>query len=155
MFKKNNELELRMYSLVMYNLSDIQKGIQAGHSWVEYAKDYYNDRDFQSWMNRWKTVIILNGGTSNNIDVSYKGTMESHLEVLKENGVKVSTFYEPDLNNSLSSISFLVDERVFNRREYMLDESLVSEFGEEYLITILGSKQNIFLREYLENLKLA
>jgi hypothetical protein len=81
--------------------------------------------------------------------------MESHLEVLKENGVKVSTFYEPDLNNSLSSISFLVDERVFNRREYMLDESLVSEFGEEYLITILGSKQNIFLREYLENLKLA
>ena len=140
-----NKLELRMYGFVPYNISEIQKGIQFGHAVVEYAQmakkgdptieweegsdgtrykkvrfesldleDTYND-----WANNWKTFIILNGGTSNHIDPEYVGSMESIVEQLKENGVKFATFNEPDLNDMLSGIVFIVDERVFNRKVYL------------------------------------
>lgn len=122
-FKKGN-LELRMYSLVMYNISGIQAGIQSGHSDIEYMLAFNEDPRFWEWAKYWKTVIRLNGGTSNSgKDLVYnftrqKGSMEKHLESLINNGIKCAPFYEPDLNNALSSISLLVDERVFNNKDY-------------------------------------
>ena len=49
----------------------------------------------------------------------YVGSMETILETLKENDVKVGTFFEPDLNDMLSAIVFIIDERVFNRKVYL------------------------------------
>jgi hypothetical protein len=48
----------------------------------------------------------------------YQGTMEDTLEVLMLNEVNLATFYEPDLNDMLSAIVFIIDERVFNRKDY-------------------------------------
>ena len=36
------ELELRMYFFTIYQLSGIQKGIQAGHAALEYARLFGN-----------------------------------------------------------------------------------------------------------------
>ena len=117
-------LELRMYYLTMYNLSQIQIGIQAGHAKDEYSLKFGKSFDYIEWINNHKTYIILNGGTSNDGNRSfYKmpkqlGTMEQHLIALKKNKIKCTPFYEPDLNYSLSAIAFIVDERVFNKAEY-------------------------------------
>ena len=119
-----NILEKRMYSLNLYSLSPIQCGIQSGHSNVEYVMKNFYDSDLQDWANNWKTVILLNGGTSNSGNESVydypkaKGSMEMHLETLLKNNIKAEPFYEPDLNYCLTSISFLVDERVFNKKKY-------------------------------------
>ena len=73
---------------------------------------------YDDWADNWKTFIILNGGTSNHVDPEYVGSMETILEELKANEVTLATFNEPDLNDMLSGIVFIVDERVFNRKKY-------------------------------------
>lgn len=121
---KKQKLELRMYFLCMYNLSDIQKSIQSLHAVVEYQLKYGKDKEYQDWAKNHKTVIILNGGTSNKGthseygEVKQLGSMEQHFQILKNNKIKCTAFYEPDLNHSMSAIAFLVDERVFNKEEY-------------------------------------
>lgn len=106
-----------MYFLVPYNLSPIQQAIQAGHASMEYALKYWKDKDFQDWAKKWKTWIVLNGGTSNSGD-DKPGTMDQYLELLLENDIKVADFCEPDLNNALTAIAFICDERVFDYENY-------------------------------------
>lgn len=92
-----------MYFFTMYNLSGIQKGIQAGHAALEYVLQYGNtDSSLHKFLREHKTFIILDGGTSS--------TMLDRAEELKELGIRHACFYEPDLNNSLSAIAFLVYE---------------------------------------------
>lgn len=134
----NDKLELRMYGFVPYNISEIQKGIQFGHTVVEYGLENSQTKEYLDWAKYNKTFIILNGGTSNHSidryredavregwreDVDYIGSMETIKKTLEENFVKIATFYEPDLNDMLSGICFIVDERVFNRNKYL-------EFGD-------------------------
>lgn len=119
------QLELRMYGFVPYNISEIQKGIQFGHGAVEYSIKHFQDDSFLEWAKTWKTFIILNGGTSNNIHGTttptgepYVGSMEQIHYAFDEMQIDHSIFKEPDLNNMLSSINFIVDERVFNKTKY-------------------------------------
>src|ERR1035437_7758146 len=118
------KLELRMYGLVPYQLTGIQMGIQFGHAAVEYGLKFFNDEEYQEWAKMYKTFIILNGGFSNHSqnryteDTNHPGTMESNLLELINNDVKIGSFYEPDLNDMLSAVVFIVDERVFNRKKY-------------------------------------
>lgn len=154
------KLELRMYGLVPYNISEIQKGIQYGHAVVEYGQmvktkskmpDYMQDdynqisnlmRTYDDWANNWKTFIILNGGTSNHstnryhsTDEEFIGTMETNLLSLKEAGVITAEFYEPDLNDMLSGIVFIVDERVFNKEDYPdFEDWVIEKYGD--LLTV-------------------
>jgi len=129
----SDKLELRMYGIVPYNISPIQQGIQFGHAVVEYGQKmkYLGEHNqslntqYNDWADNWKTFIILNGGTSNHsinryhqTDEPFVGSMESNLVLLEQNNVDIATFYEPDLNDMLSAIVFIVDERVFNRKKY-------------------------------------
>lgn len=82
---------LKMYFLVLYNLSPIQQGIQAGHCAVEYIlkeKESIVAAMASAWAEDDKTFIILNGGTSI--------TMESHKNFLDRNKIFYATFQEPD-----------------------------------------------------------
>jgi len=144
-----NKLELRMYGFVPYNISEIQKGIQFGHALVEYGLENFNTTEYLDWAKYWKTFIILNGGTSNHstnryheTEEEYVGSMETILETLKENDVKVGTFFEPDLNDMLSAVVFIIDERVFNRKVYLDFGDWVMENHFSYLKNnmLTGSK---------------
>jgi len=116
--------ELRMYFLVQYNISPIQQGIQALHACVEYQQKYGNTVEYKTWAKKHKTVILLNGGTSNDgLGFFYGnnqqlGTMEMHLIDLEKNKIKCAAFYEPDLNYCCSAIAFLVPETVYNKKDY-------------------------------------
>ena len=182
-------LELRMYGLVPYNISPIQQGIQFGHAVVEYGLTLGNTDEYQKWANEDKTFIILNGGTTNNSpDITtgeYKGTLNQHKETLKINGVTVASFYEPDLGDQLTAVVFLVDERVFNRKDYLDFEDWLFENYKDYLnvkgnknayqiaqevmnsksnydkevyqqwVNMIGGEKNVFLRQFLKNFRLA
>jgi len=185
--KTEKFLELRMYTLVPYNLLGIQKGIQHEHATTSYVVSHvlnnFTDERYNRWATEWKTSILLNGGTSNEghivrqgfKDELYVGSMQKHLAKLKENGIKVSTFYEPDLNSMLTGISFLVDERVFDKELYPNYVNTPYPWGSNYVPTPaehvkwietnannyekwcerIGGKENVFLREFLLPLKLA
>lgn len=95
---------MRMYFFVMYNLSGIQKGIQAGHAALEYILKYGLDVDPRvlPFIRDHKTFIILDGGSSRNM-------LDRMLE-LDELGLPYAEFREPDLNDSVSAIAFIVGE---------------------------------------------
>ena len=130
---------MRMYGFVMYNLSGIQKGIQFGHAVAEYSKMSYDTGlgAYFDFVENHKTFIILDGGGS--------ADMEKRLQELYEIGIGVATFREPDLNDSLSAIVFLVPENV-----YSLDAS--KDF--EDCITS-GDVWNLNLKKYLSSFRLA
>lgn len=197
----NQELELRMYGIVPYNISEIQKGIQFGHAVVEYGLNFFNDPLYQEWANKWKTFIILNGGTSNHSRNRYQsgeywGTMEINCQELLNHNVKIAEFYEPDLNDMLSAVVFIVDERVFNKEkwpDFNLDDFYtdneykkiaineisknwmnpdfpkITDGNDDYIlyhnkliksewekwVHSIGGYQNLFLRNFLKNLRLA
>jgi hypothetical protein len=179
----NERLELRLYGLVPYQLSGIQAGIQFGHALQEYNNeifDMYTDSargfeptpeskreiyKFEQWRIEDKTFIILNGGTTNK-DIEKLGTLNDHRLTLREHGIKISDFYEPDLGDQLTAVVFLVDERVFNREKYPDYNGLFHGDG-----TPLATDYNewklqfgtyqpdiekiIFLRDFLKPFKLA
>lgn len=168
--KKKEKLELRMYGLVPYNISPIQQSIQFGHAVVEYGLKYFKDKNYQEWAKNHKTFIILNGGTTNNLGEHHYhkwgeeniGSMQKHLIALIDNKIKYANFYEPDLNDSLTAIVFIVDERVFNKEKYpdyaeppfMIDNSPASKKRFKNFQKIIG-KENLFLRGFLPQFKLA
>jgi len=116
-------LEYRMYGLVPYNISPIQAGIQFGHGKDEYQQNCRGmgrtETIFNLWATEYKTYIIYNGGTTNNDKTSkWYGSMQKYRDQLIENNILFSEFYEPDLNNALTSVNLLADERVFDRELY-------------------------------------
>lgn len=167
---KEDKLELRMYGLVPYNISPIQQGIQFGHAKDEMifnvmedminGNDSSHDAQVWDWLKNWKTYIILNGGTTNK-NPERLGTLNIHLETLINNGINVNTFYEPDLGDQLTAVTFIVDERVFNKEKYPEP----TEFGysdpdepfydyDEW-VEYIGGEKNVFLRYFLSQFKLA
>lgn len=161
---ETQQLRYRMYGLVPYNLSPIQQGIQFGHAVVQYALHYFAREPFQDWAWIDKTFIILNGGTTNNIkdgDGIYKGSLNKHLVELEKNNIVVSTFHEPDINDALTAVVFLVDERVWDKEKYpdyypfsMLN-TIVPDPHYDQWVDRIGGEKNVFLRNFLKQFKLA
>jgi hypothetical protein len=192
-------LELRMYGLVPYNISPIQQAIQFGHAVVEYGQlvkmpqslsklDINASCIYDDWADNWKTFIILNGGTTNHRptdDGLPFGSLNQHALKLDEMKVDFATFNEPDLGDQLTSVVFIVDERVFNRKKYPdFEDWVIENYGElirsdhyttSYMLAqkiktsgsksdkkvynewtkFVGGDKNVFLRDFLKNFKLA
>jgi hypothetical protein len=160
-------LEYRMYGLVPYNLSPIQQGIQFGHAVVEYGRNTKDlgqpERIYNQWADNDKTFIILNGGTTNN-NPDKLGSLNQHYNLITEK-TRTAFFCEPDLGDQLTAFVFLVDERVWNRELYPdfipVDYGRVSPSEEiefkRYTkwVKSIGGEENVFLRDYLKNLRLA
>lgn len=135
------EFELRMYFFVPYNLSPIQQSIQAGHAAIEYAYQFGKTEQFKDFASKWKTWIILNGGTTNSTRELgtgiAQGTLNQIGDELLENKIRFAYFEEPDLNDALTALCFIVDERVFNYEDYpdfvkwLLDIKMYKEAKEE------------------------
>ena len=148
-----DKLELRMFGFTPYNISPIQQSIQFGHAVVAYGQMVKREKNqsiselYDDWADNWKTFIILNGGTSNHVDPEYVGSMEGILEELKKNDINLATFNEPDLNDMLSGIVFIVDERVFNRKKY-------TDFGDWIVENHFGYiKNNMLTGNKIEKLR--
>ena len=176
---KASNLEWRMYGMVPYNISEIQKGIQFGHAVVEYANEFGETEAYKRWSKIDKTFIILNGGTTNT-RTSLKdgmpfGSLNQHelklLAAVPE--MPIARFIEPDLGDQLTAICFLVDERVWDREKYpdfVFDKESAGEAeilrGEswetqyynwkmEFSSSETGADHIIWLRDFLRTFKLA
>jgi hypothetical protein len=170
-------LEYRMYGLVPYNMSPIQQGIQFGHAVVDYGRTVEelkpHEDIYKKWADEDKTFIILNGGTTNN-NPERLGTLNRHMQTMREAGVMLQEFHEPDLGDQLTAFVFLVDERVFNRTLYpdfvpetlpysrnKPSEKILSQLEDKNAKNYanwedkIGGPVNAFLREYLRPLRLA
>lgn len=190
--KTENYLEYRMYGLCNYQFNTIHGGIQFGHAVQEFnnlmidgestmqSVNFTNDLllsnliGFNKWRKKDKTFIILNGGTTNDsISDKWYGSLQKSRDILYANGILFAEFYEPDLNNALTSICFLVDERVWNKELYqdfvpevlpwsknkpsekkLLELENRNKVNYEYWVTKIGGETNAFLRKFLKDKKL-
>lgn len=159
----------RMYGLVPYNLSPIQQGIQFGHAVVEYGLEFGSTKEYQKWAREDKTFIILNGGTTNtryDENNNYVGSLNNHRQLLSDEGVQFSSFFEPDLGDQLTAVVFLVDDRVFDKvawpdydGPYYLNGVPNSAEYWKWTMKFSESEQEaqriVFLRRFLNNFRLA
>lgn len=115
-------LNVRMYFFVPYNISEIQRGIQAGHAALRYARLFSVEHpEVWDFVDNHETWIVLNGGTMNDsrdFEGKVAGTMNQIGDELQENDIRFSYFLEPDMNMGLSALCFLCSEQVFNRKDY-------------------------------------
>jgi len=131
---EEKKLSYRMYFFVLYNLSPIEQGIQAGHAALEYAMKYKNQKELQDFVFHDKTWILLDGGTSNNTHQGHpKGSMEELSDYICDLGIPYASFCEPNMNMAMTAICFLVDERVWNDETYpdFLDFSIKKMYPNE------------------------
>lgn len=177
------DFELRMYFFVPYNLSPIQQAIQAGHAALEYAWKYKDSLYFRNFVTNWKTWIILNGGTTNekrDLNGICKGTLDQIGDQLIEKNIQFSFFHEPDLNESLTALCFICDERVWDTENYpdFIDylcrvkdfdaqesiaarviyyPDLLREYSDVYedWLEMIGGSENKFLRDLIRDKRLA
>lgn len=185
---EEKELELRMYFFVPYNISPIQQGIQAGHALGRYALRYgRHDPQHIIWdfLEKFETWIILNGGTTNDerdFEMIPAGSLNLIADQLQDNDIEFAFMIEPDLNHALSALSFICDERVFNKVDYpnfvdfiietlsenegvdfnikvrlKSNEELITDYPNTYKTWVrnMGGIKNAFLRELLNGKKLA
>jgi len=122
---EEKQFEYRMYYFVPYNISPMQQGIQHKHAADEFLLTYgRHNPDHMVWeyMEKHKTTIVLNGGTTNNrFELGTGtpiGTLNQIVEQLQQNAIEYGFFQEPDLNDALTAVCFLADERVWNYVDY-------------------------------------
>lgn len=156
---RKSEYKWRMYCFVPRQLNGINKGIQAAHSCMEYAYKFKNSRNFKEYIENDKTLIILDVGTFPD--------MESLYENLREYNIDFECFVEPDLNNVISSICFLADERVWEKEKYpdyeiwmeengYLKETTLSDEDNYWMWTnFVGGEENVVLRGIIKGKRLA
>lgn len=144
---------------------------------MEYANLFGDTELYKEWFKNFKTFILLSGGTSNNgiildnnsrewsIDETKYGTMESYKHFLIDNKIPYASFHEPDLNNSLSALCFICDEKVFDWKNYpnfqnwyginctSSDIPLEDEY--QRWVEFVGGPTNAKLKELIEGKRLA
>lgn len=101
---------MRLYCFTNMYLSSIQNGIQPLHATVEMFLKYHNQASIQhrllyDWANFHKTVIVLNGGpTENFFDID---------EVVSQTEYPYASFYEPGLSGALTCICVVVPTKIY------------------------------------------
>jgi hypothetical protein len=157
-----------MYGLVPYNISPIQQAIQYGHAVVEYCLQFAGAPDFERWARRDKTFIILNGLTTN-LSFEKPGALNVSAQTLSDHGVATARFHEPDLGDQLTAVVFLVDERVWDKKnwpdydgvystnfeETWPDSAEYSEWLAKFSEDRAEAEHIAWLREFLRNFRLA
>lgn len=141
----------RMYSLVLRQLSPIQKGVQSSHSIVEYIQKFHKSTEYIQWVNVDKTIIMLDGGTYQE--------MKECRDTLSDLGVPYAAFYEQDLGNLITSISFLVEDKVWDSKTYPAYEEELEENSSEsenpVWLIMMGGKRNLEFRKFLSSKRLS
>jgi hypothetical protein len=99
-----------MYSMVLRQLTPIQKGIQSAHAVVDYMYARPNSEELRQWADIDKTLIVLDAGTSQDL--------QDAIQWLKDNNIEHSVFKEPDLYDMPTAVCFLADERVWDTEAY-------------------------------------
>ena len=79
-------------------------------------------------------------------------------DALAELGVPYAAFYEEDLGNILTSVSFLVEDKVWDSENYPayedeLDEA--SDSDQPVWLIMMGGKRNLAFRNFLKSKRLS
>lgn len=149
------EYELRMYTLALYQLTGYQSAIQCAHANDAFANKFeirpeeQPYLDYLKWRRNDMTIILLNGGSS--------VMLTEAIAKLDFNHIPHATFKEPDLYNQITAVSFLVDERVWNKEKYPDDAEFVQylktlEYYEKIISDLRATSDFLLADEMLQKM---
>lgn len=141
---EEKELEYRMYILSLRQLSPINKACQGIHSSLEYANKYHDNSGYRKYIEIDKTLIMLDGGT-------YPELLNI-VEELNSVGVNFTYFKEPDLGDLITSICFIADERVWDRKYFQSYQEFYDYFIEFYNTDLQPSEESPSYEEWLKHI---
>lgn len=163
MMENNNFTRYRMYVLVEKHLSPINKGIQAAHAIAEYGMMIGMDEEYNDWVLRDKTIIILDGGTPKDLN-------NIRIEMDKR-GIKCSEFQEEDLEYITTAIAFLVEDKVYEAEPFNVFQSNmvrenkgllyekgvdgIESYAEKEYCRLLGGENNVYINNIIKSKRLA
>lgn len=103
---------MRLYTFTNMYLSDIQKGIQTAHLVHELMLGKSDDSMTVEWATNHKTIIVLNGGFSSNLDAL--------MNVLGQTGYEVAEFTESQeaLGGALTVVGVVLPEKIYALSQY-------------------------------------
>ena len=130
----------RAYFFTNMYLSQIQRGIQAGHVIGEMSIKYDHCSDFYKWALYNKTMIVLNGGMNDNLEKI------TELFNNNENPYNWAYFQESEeaLNCAVTCVGIILPENIYDiasdirAKSVMVDWNSISEWEIE-LIEIINS----------------
>lgn len=136
----NKEIDNRLYFFVLDKISNIQKGIGMGKAALKYFidKEYLAD-EYEPW-------LVLNVSSN-------KHKMNDIKTILNKHAVDYTSYKDPNLNNTLTIICLLVDERVYNINKYPDWDKDNSEVTYDRWVSLMGGQSNIVLRELINKSK--
>jgi hypothetical protein len=141
---EEKELKYRMYILSLRQLSPINKACQGIHSSLEYADKYHNDPEYRKYIEIDKTLIMLDGGT-------YPELL-SIVEELNSVGINFTYFKEPDLGDLITSICFIADERVWDKKYFQSYQEFYDYFIKFYNTDLQLSEESPTYEEWLQHI---
>lgn len=104
---------MRLYSVTNMYMAGIHAGIQTQHStgelFAKYRKDSVQNHTIFEWVNDHKTTIVLNGGMHQDL-VAVLNLLEEWEKHDENEVIPFAPFYEPGVNNALTSISIVMRE---------------------------------------------
>ena len=147
------DIRYRMYLVAEHHLSQTQKVIQGTHALVEYQLMYGvygTGEDYLTWANRDKTIVCLDGGNWPELQADYNR--------IKELGIPVAKFEEPDMNGLMTAYAVLASEFVWDRKAHPdLNDDMRPYVGNmpDLIDAWFGSLNNLYLRDILMSKRLA
>jgi len=142
-----------MYCLAERHLSSIQKAIQSAHAIVEYGITHWDTPEYNQWAKKDKTIVILDGGNSVDLD--------SIKDQLLCEGWKFETFYEPDMNNFMTVIAFLVPDTIYDYKTYgtsfedYREKMYPVKVHYEDWLKMIGGRPGEVVKSIISNLRIA
>lgn len=93
----------RIYTITRKDISPSQKAVQSMHAGMQYMIDHNPHLDFK-WNNG--SIICLELGTEK--------ALRRWIKKLKDRGIKISIFREPDMNHEITAIAALHQGDIFH-----------------------------------------
>jgi len=135
---------MRFYTITNLYLSDIQRGIQSAHCLHElYEKYIAEDDDYMlsvisNWANNHKTMIVLNGGYSENLN-------QINLDLIKADRFPHACFNEPGIGNALTCVGVIADDELMECITYVRENQIRDESQFMYQVDLISNPDENFL----------
>lgn len=91
----------KMYILVRKDLGHTYKMVQGAHGLAQYMLEH--TQGAKHWNNN--TIVFL--------DVDSEEKLDNWIYKIESHGLNYSKFYEPDINNQLTSVACYTDSKIF------------------------------------------
>ena len=119
---------MRGYFLTNMYLSPIQRGIQSAHCIHDMYETYLGTGRFQpgaellhTWAQDHKTMIVLNGGTSDELQAMFDFLMRNIEDYPFEK------FNEPGIGGALTCVGIILTQRMVELISWIRDDAILSD----------------------------